>query len=69
MHPAGFQGTGGNCLAVRVASCVFLQHIFQFSRERVLALGTEQYFFYVLLFIFVIFDSQNSEQFKGVKMK
>lgn len=66
MHPAGFQGTGGNCLAVRVESRVFLQHIFQFSRERVLALGTEQYFFYVLLFIF---DSQNSEQFKGVKMK
>lgn len=66
MHPAGFQGTGGNCLTVRVASRVFMQHIFQFSRERVLALGTEQYFFYVLLFIF---DSQNSEQFKGVKMK
>lgn len=37
------------------------------SAERVLALGTEQYFFFY--FLLFIFDSQNSEQFKGVKMK
>lgn len=67
MHPAGFQGTVGNCLAVQVESRVFLQHIFQFSRESFgFRYRTVFFFFYFLLFIF---DSQNSEQFKGVKMK
>lgn len=67
MQSAGFQGTVGKSLAEllceRRAMCFY--STFFSSAERILALGTEQYFFY---FMFFIFDSQNSEQFKRVKM-